>query len=136
MKILGVDYGDKRIGVAVSDETEFLATGLYNLNATGLHDAASKILKAANENNCKKIVLGLPLNMNGTYGDRAEKSILIKEYISELSPIEVELFDERVTTMQAHTLMNITGTHGKKRKNTVDILSAEIILQNYLDKNR
>ena len=74
--------------------------------------------------------------MNGTRGPRAEKSELIKQYISEMSNIPVELFDERVTTMQAHTIMNITGTHGKKRKDKVDILSAEIILQNYLDKNR
>lgn len=136
MKILGVDYGDKRMGIAVSDINEFLATGLYDLYPTGLHDAAEKIVKAANENNAQKIIMGLPLNMNGTRGPRAEKSELIKQYISEMSNIPVELFDERVTTMQAHTIMNITGTHGKKRKDKVDILSAEIILQNYLDKNR
>ncbi len=135
MKILGIDYGDKRIGVAVSDASEFLASGLYDITATGLHDAAAKIVECANKNGAGKIVLGLPLNMNGTKGDRAEKSELIKAYIEEISDIPVELFDERVTTMQAHTIMNMTGTHGKKRKDRVDILSAEIILQNYLDKN-
>lgn len=135
MRILGVDYGDKRIGLAISDISGFLAGGLYDITASGLHDAANKILAEAKSRGVEKIVLGLPLNMDGTKGERAEKSELIKQYISEKSDIPVELFDERVTTMQAHTIMNITGTHGKKRKNTVDVLSAEIILQNYLDKN-
>lgn len=135
MKILGVDYGDKRTGIAVSDINEFLASGLYDIHPTGLHDAAAKIVKAAEETGAQKIVMGLPLNMNGTRGDRAEKAELIKQYIAEISDIPVELFDERVTTMQAHTIMNMTGTRGKKRKDRVDILSAEIILQNYLDKN-
>lgn len=135
MRILGVDYGDKRMGLAISDINEFLASGICDVYPTGLHDAANKIVTAAKENNAGKIVLGLPLNMNGTKGDRAEKSELIKTYIEEISDIPVILFDERVTTMQAHTIMNLTGTHGKKRKERVDILSAEIILQNYLDKN-
>lgn len=136
MKILGIDYGDVRVGLAVSDVTEFLASGIGNVKITGMNNAVELVCQKIKEHNCEKIVLGLPLNMNGSHGEKADKIKVFGEKLKEASGLEVEYVDERLTTVIAHGFMNETGTHGKKRKESVDTLSAQIILQNYLDSKR
>ena len=136
-KILGVDLGDARTGLAVSDSLGFLASPVGTIYSTYIVDTAKKVVAAAKEHNVTKIVLGLPVNMNGTEGPRAEK---IREFAKllekELEGITIEFFDERMSTMAAHQILNMTDTRGKKRKEVVDTLSAQIILQNYMDSHK
>ena len=136
MKILGIDYGDVRVGLAVSDITEFLASGIGNVKITGMNNAVQLVCEKIKEHGCEKIVLGLPVNMNGSQGEKAEKIRVFGNKLKEASGLDVEYVDERLTTVMAHSFMNSTGTYGKKRKESVDTLSAQIILQNYLDSKR
>lgn len=136
MRILGIDYGDVYMGLAVSDVNEFLATGLKTAKVKGLHDAAEIIVETAKQENAQKIVLGMPLNVDGRRGDRVEKTELLIEYIKELSDIPVETMDERYTTVEAYTYLNATGASSKKKKGVVNTLSASIILQDYLDMKK
>ncbi len=136
MRILGIDYGDVRVGLAVSDPTGFLAGGIGNIKIKGMNDAVKLVCEKVKEYNIEKIVLGLPVNMNGSVGDKAEKIKVFAKKLTEVSGLECEFTDERRTTIMAHGFMNETGTHGKKRKESVDTLSAQIILQTYLDMKR
>lgn len=136
MKILGIDLGDTRTGLAVSDPTGFLATPIGTITETSLKETAKQIAQKVTELKIDKIVLGLPKNMNGTLGARAEKSERFAETLRELTGLEVILFDERCTTMNAHQILNLSDTRGKKRKSAIDTLSAAIILQNYLDSKK
>lgn len=136
-KILGVDLGDSRTGLAVSDALGFLASPIGTIHSTYIVETAKKVADAAREHKAQKIVLGLPVNMNGTEGPRAEK---IREFAKllekELEGVTIEFFDERMSTMAAHQILNMTDTRGKKRKEVVDTLSAQIILQNYMDSHK
>lgn len=131
---LGVDYGDKRVGIAVCDSSEILASGVDVIKPTGMHDAAKKIAEAAVSRNAGEIIIGFPLNMNGTEGESAKKVRLLKKMIEETGvECEVILSDERLTTTLAHIYLNETNIARGKRKAVVDKLSAQIILQNYID---
>ena len=136
MRILGIDLGDVRTGLALSDESCFLASGLGTFTAYNEDKALEQILAAIRTHKVEEIVMGNPVNMNGTRGERSQKVEAFAERLREASGLPVTLFDERCTTMQAHTILSFTDTRGKKRKNTVDTLSAEIILQSYIDKER
>ena len=134
-KYLGVDYGDKRTGLSECDISGMLASGICTISEGGMRNTAIRVAKEAESRGCKKIVIGLPKNMDGTEGASADK---IRAFASLLAPFtnaEIVFLDERVSTMAAHRILNITDTRGAKRKSVVDTLSAEIILQNYLDKN-
>lgn len=140
-KILGVDFGDKRTGLAVSDKTRFLASGIGQISVGGMQKTAERICEIIQaENVTGGVVIGLPVNMNGSLGPRAEHaqkfaSILgekLASYGSEDLPIV--MMDERMTTMAASRYLNETDTRGPKRKSVIDTLSAQIILQNALDK--
>ncbi len=135
-KILGVDYGDKRTGLARSDETGFLASGIGYISPGGMKSTAEAVAQAASDNNCEKIVVGLPKNMDGSEGWRAETVRAFAEILATLSKCEIILYDERLSTMQAHRMLSITDIKSKKRKQVIDTLSAQIILQNYLDSKR
>lgn len=130
---MGVDYGDARTGLAVSDLSGTLAQGIGTVKAAGMRKTAEAVAEAVKKNNVFEIVLGLPINMNGTEGPRAEKARAFGEMLGEITGVPVILFDERLTTSAAHQIMNLTDTKGSKRKGKVDTLSAEIILQDYLD---
>lgn len=132
-RILSVDLGDRRTGLAVSDETCVLASGIGCIKEDYIVYIADEVVKKAVEYDVCKIVVGNPVNMNGTKGPRSEKAQGFVSLLEEKTDIPVVLFDERLTTVSAHQYMNMTNTRGKKRKETVDTLSAEIILQNYLD---
>ncbi len=135
-RILGVDVGTVRTGVAVSDENGFLASALCTIKVSGIHPIANAIREKALEKNVKLIVIGNPVNMNGTIGESSERIKLLRDALAEICDIPTVLFDERCTTMAAHSILNMTDTRGKKRKAVIDNLSAEIILQDYLDSRR
>lgn len=137
MRILGIDYGNRRTGVAVSDETEFLASSVGNIVESVPEKIADKVTEIYRDQGAGKIVLGLPKNMDGSSGFRVDHTLRFKTLLEERLPgVEIVLYDERMTTMAAAQYMNITDVRGKKRKNTIDTLAAKIILQDYLDSKR
>lgn len=137
MKIMGIDYGDRRTGIALSDDTEFLAGGVTTIKSSDPQAVADKVTEICTENHVTKIVLGLPKNMDGSEGFRAEHTRAFGDLLKRRIPeAEIIYFDERMTTMAAAQYMNITDVRGKKRKNSIDMLAAKIILQDYLDSKR
>ncbi len=135
-RILGVDYGEARTGIAVSDPTGFMAGGVGTIHSWRLDEVVEKIASYAKDYDVAAIVIGNPVNMNGSRGEKSENAARLADLVRKASGREVVLYDERCTTMLAHKILNETDTRGKKRKNVVDTLSAEIILQNYLDRER
>ena len=135
-RILGVDFGDARTGVALSDISGFLASGVGTIKSTSFLKTAEEVAKIAKEKDVGLIVLGNPINMNGTQGPRSEKAQAFGKHLAELCGIEVVLFDERLSTANAHTMLNLTNTRGQKRKSIIDEMSACLILQSYLDSKR
>ena len=136
-RLLAVDFGEARTGLALSDAARMLASGIGNVAGGGLEKSADAIVAAAAEHKVVGIVMGLPVNMNGTEGPRAERVRRLAELIAERAPhLPVALLDERMTTMAASRFLNETNTRGKKRKGVIDTLSAQIILQNALDRLR
>ena len=133
-RVLGVDYGEARTGLAVSDVSRFLANGIGNVQGGGLEKTAERVLNAAREQGAVAVVLGLPVNMNGTEGPKAARVRELAALIERELP--VYLMDERMTTMSAARYLNETNTRGKKRRGVIDTLSAQIILQNALDRLR
>jgi putative Holliday junction resolvase len=131
---MGIDFGESRTGLALSDAARLLASGIGNIQGGGLEKTAERILEAAREHNAVALVLGLPVNMNGTEGPRAQRARDLAALLEVHLP--VYLMDERMTTMAAARFLNETNTRGKKRKGVIDTLSAEIILQNALDRLR
>jgi putative Holliday junction resolvase len=133
-KYLGVDYGDRRTGLAECDASGMLASGICTVNEGGMRKTAERVAREAESRSCKKIIVGLPKNMDGTEGERSEVIRAFVAILKEYTDIPIDLYDERMTTMVAYRFLGETGTFGKKRKNAVDTLSAEIILQNTLDR--
>lgn len=133
MKIMAIDLGDARTGLAVCDETEFLASPVCVIHEYNKDKLIDKIIEQAKELNVKMFVVGLPKNMNATLGDRAELCAEFADKLRERSGIETVMRDERSTTVSAHKILNVTNTTGKKRKGVVDAVAAVIILQDYLD---
>ena len=135
-KYLAVDYGDVRTGLAECDISGSLASGIGTVKPGGMRNTAVLVADEAKKRGCKKIVVGLPKNMDGTEGDRAKAIRAFADILSELTDIPIDFSDERMSTMVAYRFLGETGTYGKKRKDVVDTLSAEIILQSYLDRER
>lgn len=136
MKILAVDYGDTRTGLAISDRTEFLATPVGTVTERNAERLAQKVADSAKEQGAELIVVGLPINMNGTRGPRAEKCEAFAQMLKELVDCPVEMWDERSTTVTAHNILNTTNVRGKARKAVVDTVAASVILESYLDHRR
>ena len=130
--ILGIDYGDSRTGFAVSDASDSLARTLETFSAKGMEKVKSRAIELAKEHKAEKIVLGLPKNMDGSIGERGKKSKRLAGLIEAESELPVILWDERLTTVSAHNLMNETNVRGKKRRDSVDKIAAAFILQSYL----
>lgn len=135
-KVMGVDYGDRRTGVAMTDALGMMALGIDCIKENGMRHAAVRVAALAKERGAVRIVVGLPVNMDGTEGFRAEKVRAFAALLSEETDLPIEFYDERLSTMEAHRIMNMTETFGKKRKETVDTLSAQIILQDWMDKEK
>ena len=133
MKILAVDYGDSRTGLAVCDPGEILATPLKpQIEEKAMAKVAAKIREAAQANRAELIVVGLPRNMDGTEGARAQKSRKLGDLVAKMSGLPVRMWDERQTTITAAGFLSESGTFGKKRKAILDSVSASVILENYL----
>ena len=133
MKYLGVDYGDTRTGLAVSDLLCMLASSAGVITGYNMENVASEVAAKAAEFDVKAIVLGFPKNMNNTLGPRAEKTLLFKAALENKFAGEVILRDERGTTVSATRMLNDTNTRGKKRKAVIDAVAACVILQDFLD---
>ena len=137
MRILGIDYGEARTGLAISDEGEQIATAVGTLHERDKARLAERIAAFCTERGVQKIVLGLPKNMDGTEGFRAEATRRFAALLAErMSGCPICFTDERLTSMMAARFLEETNTRGKKKKNAIDALSAEIILQDYLDGAR
>ena len=136
MKILAVDYGDTRTGLAISDRTEFLASPVGTITERNAERLAHKVADAVKEQGAELIVVGLPINMNGTRGPRAEKCEEFAKMLGELVDCPVEMWDERSTTVTAHNILNTTNVRGKARKAVVDTVAATIILEGFMDHRR
>lgn len=136
MIILSIDLGDSRTGVAVCDKTETLATPVCVLFEKYIPKVLDKVKEIADERKAELIVVGYPLNMNGTKGDRAEKCENFAKSLQEICGVKTVLWDERLSTVSALNALDNTGTYGKKRKNVLDSVAAVIILQSYIDHRR
>jgi len=132
--LLGVDYGDARTGLATNAGT--FAFGAGCVRAEGMKKTAQAVADAAIAKKAELIVVGNPLNMNGTEGPRSEKCRAFAAMLEEMASIPVVLFDERLTTVSAHNILSELNVRGKKRKDNVDELSATIILQAYIDSQK
>lgn len=136
MKIMAVDYGDVRTGLAVCDRTEFLASPIGVIEERNAPILAMKVAHMAEQYEVGEIVVGLPKNMNGSIGPRAEKCQAFAEMLSELTEVPVNMWDERSTTVTAHQILNQTNVRGKNRKAVVDEVAATVILESYLNYRR
>lgn len=132
MKIIAIDFGDSRTGLAMCDKTEMLASPLCVISEKDFEECIKKTAEKIAENKADIAVVGYPKNMNNTVGERAEKCTLFAEKLKEQTGIPVELWDERCTTVSAHNYLNTTNTRGKKRKAVVDAVAATIILESYM----
>lgn len=133
-RILGVDFGDARTGLALSDPSRFLASGIGYISPGGIEKTATAVSGIAKEKGVVAVVVGLPRNMDGSEGFRAERCRAFAGLIAAKCPeIRVAMMDERLTTMSAARYLNETNTRGSRRKGVIDTLSAQIILQNALD---
>ena len=135
-RLMGLDYGDSRTGVAVSDLLGITAQGVESIKYTGEKQLIQRLSEIINEYQVKKIVIGLPLNMNATSGQRVEKTKKFIEKLKSEFGLEVVTIDERLTTVASHRTMTELGVSKNKKKNIVDMMSAVFILQMYMDRNR
>ena len=133
MKIMAVDLGDARTGLAVCDKSEFLASPAGVIHEKNYKMILQKTASAAIEHSVEEIVVGLPKNMDGTEGERALKCRDFAKKLEEQTGLSVTLWDERSTTVTAVGYMNVLDIRGKKRKNIIDEVAAVIILENYLN---
>ena len=131
MKIMAVDYGDSRTGLAMCDKGEVLASPLYTINMKDFDRCLEMTAEAARENKAELIVVGNPINMNGTEGPRSEKCRLFADRLKELVGVDVRMWDER-SSVTAIGFMNDVNKRGKKRKEVLDSAAAAVILESYL----
>ena len=135
-KIMAIDYGDARTGVAISDLLCSIVGSTCVVPSRNTEKAILDIVKLAKDNMVGKIVVGLPRNMDGTEGNRAELCRDFAAKLGEATGLPVQMWDERWTTVEAHNILSQHNYHGKKRKNTVDAVAASLILEGYLNSLR
>ena len=135
-KMLGVDYGEARTGLAHSDALGLYAVGIGNIKSYTIEQAAEGIAAKAKEIGAELIVIGKPVNMNGTLGEKVEKVTALGKLVESLCNIPVDFYDERLTTVSAHQILQTSGVRAKNRKQIVDSLAAELILQGYMDRQK
>ena len=132
MRILGIDYGDRRIGLALSDLTGTLVGRAWTLHEWDLDRAVDAISAVVKENKVGTLVLGLPKNMDGSEGPRASISRLVAERLTEATGLDVVLWDERRSSVEAHAILHANGRKEKKHRERVDAVAASLILEGYL----
>lgn len=136
MRILGVDYGAARIGLALSDPTGLFASGLCVLKRTTDDQAAAEIARIAKEQQADEIVIGLPLHMNGSFGEKAQHCQDFAQIVQSQTDAKVVLQDERLTTVAAQRTLLEADVSRKRRREVVDSVAATLMLQTYLDRRR
>lgn len=132
MRVMGIDYGDARTGIAISDLLCSIVGSTTVIHSKGRTKTLEQICELIQKNEVGEIVMGLPKNMDGTEGPRAELCREFAALLQEKCGMEVHLWDERRTTVEAHNILSEHNYHGKKRKNTVDAVAAALILEGYL----
>ena len=136
MRIMAIDYGDARTGIAISDPTGLLAGHTEVIRSRRPEEVCAQVVQLAETHGVEELVLGLPRNMDGTEGESAKNAREIGALLEEAAGLPVAFVDERGTTVTAHGYLNETNTRGKRRKAVVDAVAATVILQNYLDYRR
>lgn len=136
MRIMGIDYGDSRVGLAISDLMGWTAQGIGTVANHGMKNLISEIEKSIKEYNPEKIVIGLPKNMDGSSGFRVDETHKFADALKAVYSGEIVFCDERLTTVGAANILSATNTRGKKRKNVIDTVSACLILEIYLESHR
>ena len=131
MRILGIDYGDTRIGLSVSDETLTIATPIKTYFSVSMRKDIDYVAALIKEKNVSKTVLGLPINMDGTKGERANKTEAFGRNLQKVSGVEVVYKDERMTTLEAQRSLAFGGLSKEKQQKNIDSVAAQIILQSY-----
>ena len=136
MRVLALDLGDARIGVAQSDLMGIIANGLETINRTDLQTDLNHIADLVKNNSVSTVVLGLPINMDGTKGERVDKTYAFSEQLKNVLPpnVKIDFIDERLTTVSAERVLLEADVSRQKRKTVIDKMAATIILQSYLDK--
>ncbi len=133
MRILGIDHGTVRIGIALSDELKMIATPLEYIPADPFADFIERLKEIIRDKEVEQIVVGMPRNMDGSYGPAAEKVREFVAFLKDAITVPIQLWDERLTTVSAQKSLIAAGTRREKRKEKVDKIAAAIILQGYLD---
>ncbi|MCD8146136.1 MAG: Holliday junction resolvase RuvX [Clostridiales bacterium] len=136
MRIMAIDYGDARTGVAISDPTGLLAGYTTVISSRKQEIVVEQLLNLIAEHRVDELVLGYPKNMNDTCGERAAKSEALATVLRQQTGLPLTLWDERLTTVDAHRILSENGRRGKKRKQTVDAVAATLILEGYLGRRR
>ena len=131
-RIMGIDYGDARTGVAISDLLCSIVGSTMVIPSRNQEKAIADIVRIVKEQEVGEIVVGLPKNMDGTEGDRAQLCREFGQMVTEATGLPVHMWDERRTTVEAHNILSQHNYHGQKRKNTVDAVAASLILEGYL----
>ena len=132
MRVMAIDYGDARIGLAVSDLTGMICGEAWTMNEWNMERAAERIADEAKPRGVGTLVLGLPKNMDGTEGVRAEKSREFARLLTQASGLPVVLWDERRSSIEAHAILHAGGKKEKQHRKTVDAVAASLILEGYL----
>ena len=132
MRIMGIDYGDARTGVAISDLRGSIVGSTTVVPSRNHEKLMQDLVRLAKENEVGEIVVGLPKNMDGTEGPRAELCRAFARELAEATGLSIAMWDERRTTVEAHNILSAHNYHGQKRKNTVDAVAASLILEGYL----
>ena len=136
MRIMGIDYGDARTGVAISDLLCTIVGSTYVVPSRNREKAIADIVRLAKENQVEQLVVGLPRNMDGSEGPRAEKCRQFKALLEETCGLPVVLWDERRSSIEAHAILHAAGKKEKKHRKTVDAVAASLILEGYLGSLR
>lgn len=132
MRVMGIDYGDARTGIAMSDLLCSIVGSTTVIHSRNPEKTLAEICKLVQDNQVTEICMGLPKNMDGTEGPRAQLCREFAQKVQDATGLEVHLWDERRTTVEAHNILSEHNYHGKKRKNTVDAVAASLILEGYL----
>ena len=132
MRYMGIDYGDARVGIALSDPLGMLAQRYITLKNTGNRKLVEQIAQLVEEKQVEQIVIGLPKNMDGSEGFRAEATYAFAERLKTVTDVKIFFWDERLTTVAAHGYLSELNVRGKKRKASVDAVSAELILEGFM----
>ena len=134
MRLMGIDFGDARVGIALSDPLMIMSQGYKTIKNDGTDTLFEEIAEIIKEKEVTKIIIGLPKNMDNSQGFRTDATMEFAEKLKTFTSVEIDFSDERLTTVSAHGFLNEMNVRGKKRKGAVDTLSAALILETYMRK--